>query len=166
MLPQYPSVEVQVKQQMKLATMKQQGMVSRTPLPGISNPVRVRLGNPALMNNSIPPPPESNKLFTKKSFEDIVNEIDPNLVIDEDLQEHLMLVMDDFVDEAVSSACTLAAHRESNTLEVKDMKLHLERLHNIYVPGFGGDDSQQKENFKATEAHKQRMALLKKSNKK
>ena len=33
--------------------------------------------------------------------------------------------MEDFVDEAVSSGCSLAQHRKSNTLEVKDLKLHL-----------------------------------------
>jgi len=159
MLTQYPTNKIITQQ---ISRPQQQLIINRTP-SGINNPVRVQLGNPTPLNNFTPP---SNKLITKKRLEDLVKEIDPNLQLEEELEEQLIKVMEDFVDEAVSSGCSLAQHRKSNTLEVKDLKLHLERQHNIYVPGFGGDDSKQKQKFSATEAHKQRMALLRKANKK
>jgi len=158
MLTQYPTNKVITPH---INRPQQQLIINRT-TTGISNPVRVQLGNPPL-NNFTPP---SNKLISKKRLEDLVKEIDPNLQLEEELEEQLIKVMEDFVDEAVSSGCSLAQHRKSNTLEVKDLKLHLERQHNIYVPGFGGDDSKQKQKFQSTEAHKQRMALIRKANKK
>lgn len=37
----------------------------------------------------------------------------------------LMQITDDFIENVVTAACELARHRKSNTLEAKDIKLHL-----------------------------------------
>ena len=37
----------------------------------------------------------------------------------------LMQITDDFIESVVTASCNLAKHRKSNTLEVKDLKLHL-----------------------------------------
>jgi len=110
--------------------------------------------------------PRDKKLMDKKRLQDLVNEIDPNMQLDDDLEEMLMKVLSDFVDDAVLSGCTLAQHRKSNTLDVKDIKLHLDKQWNIFVPGFGNDESKQNKKVQATEVHKQRMALIRKANKK
>ena len=36
-----------------------------------------------------------------------------------------MQMTDDFIDTVVSHSCMLAKHRTSNTLEIKDVQLHL-----------------------------------------
>jgi transcription initiation factor TFIID subunit 12 len=52
----------------------------------------------------------------------------------------MLAIADDFVDELVSSACKLAKLRGSNSLEVRDLQIILERNYNIRVPGFSTDE--------------------------
>ncbi len=41
------------------------------------------------------------------------------------LLQMLMQIADDFIDNVVTASCQLAKHRKSNTIEVKDVQLHL-----------------------------------------
>ncbi|XP_060703311.1 transcription initiation factor TFIID subunit 12 isoform X1 [Hemiscyllium ocellatum] len=105
-------------------------------------------------------------VLSKKKLQDLVREIDPNEQLDEDVEEMLLQIADDFIESVVSAACQLARHRKSNTLEVKDVQLHLERQWNMWIPGFGSDEIRPYKKACTTEAHKQRMALIRKTTKK
>ena len=61
-----------------------------------------------------------------------------------------------------SFGCQLAKHRKSDTLEVKDIQLHLEKNWNIRIPGFGGEEIKPLKKPVLTDAHKQKMLLIKK----
>lgn len=67
----------------------------------------------------------------------------------------LMHIADDFIENVISSSCDLAKHRHSDTLEVKDVQMHLERAWNMWIPGFGSEDIRPYRRAPATEAHKQ-----------
>ncbi|XP_005993185.1 transcription initiation factor TFIID subunit 12 isoform X2 [Latimeria chalumnae] len=110
--------------------------------------------------------PEANQVLTKKKLQDLVREIDPNEQLDEDVEEMLLQIADDFIESVVTAACQLARHRKSNTLEVKDVQLHLERQWNMWIPGFGSEEIRPYKKACTTEAHKQRMALIRKTTKK
>ena len=66
-----------------------------------------------------------------------------------------MQIADDFIENVVSSSCELAKHRHSDTLEVKDVQLHLEKAWNMWIPGFGSEELKPYKRAPATEAHRQ-----------
>lgn len=82
------------------------------------------------------------------------------------MEELLLQLSDDFVESTVNAACALAKHRRSNTVHIKDIQLHLERNWNMWIPGFGTDELRPYKRASVTEAHKQRMALIRKTLKK
>lgn len=105
-------------------------------------------------------------VLTKKRLQDLVKEIDPTEVLDEDVEDVLLQIADDFIENVVTSGCMMAKHRKSNTLEAKDVQLHLQRNWNLWVPGFGSEELRPYRKAPVTEAHKQRLALIKKTLKK
>lgn len=122
------------------------------------------------------------EVVTSKKLQELVAQIDSREKLDEDVEEvwrnafattdlpHplslqlLVQIADDFIDSVATFACQLAKHRKSDTLEVKDVALHLERNWNIKIPGFSTDGEVKP--FKkptVTDVHKQRIALIKKT---
>ena len=104
----------------------------------------------------------------KRRIDELVKEVDPLQQLDEDVEEMLLQIADDFIDHVVNASCQIAKHRKSNTVEARDVQLHLERNWNMWLPGFGNSDDSNKNLKKSTvtEAHKQRMALIRKTMKK
>ncbi|XP_006887109.1 PREDICTED: transcription initiation factor TFIID subunit 12-like [Elephantulus edwardii] len=107
-----------------------------------------------------------NQVLTKTKWQDLVREVDPNEQLDEDLEEMLLQIADDFIENVVTAACQFARHRKSSTLEVKNVQLHLERQWNMWIPGFGSEEIRPYKKACTTEAHKQRMTLIWKTTKK
>lgn len=74
-----------------------------------------------------------------------------------DFLQLLLSIADEFIDSVTNFACRLAKHRHGDTLEVRDLQLHLgtyiliyllflfivllERNHNIRIPGFSSDET-------------------------
>jgi transcription initiation factor TFIID subunit 12 len=96
----------------------------------------------------------------------LVQEVDPNEQLEEDVEEMLLMIADDFIESLVSTSALIAKHRKSTTLDVKDVQLALDKNWNIWIPGFGHEDSRPFKKSFSTEAHKQRMALIRKTLKK
>ncbi|XP_071818937.1 transcription initiation factor TFIID subunit 12-like [Apostichopus japonicus] len=109
---------------------------------------------------------DNSQVLNKKKIQDLVREIDPNTQLDEDVEEMLLQIADDFIENIVTAGCQLAKHRKSSTLEVRDVLLHLERNWNMWIPGYTSEENRQVKRPAATEAHKQRMTLIRKTLKK
>lgn len=112
------------------------------------------------MDTSEPSMPMPPMPPMKQRLQDLVNEVDPDQQLDEDVEEILLEIADEFIENVVSSACAIAKHRNSTSLEVEDVKLYLERKYKIWIPGFGENKNIPKR--LTTEAHRQRMALINK----
>eukprot|EP01132_Coremiostelium_polycephalum_P004028 gene4028-5039_t len=100
----------------------------------------------------------------KRKLSELLQQISPNEKMDEEVEDIMGVLADDFVESVVSFACTLAKHRNSNTLEVKDLQCHLERNWNIRIPGFGNvEQVKQVKKQHIPENHKLRMQVMKKA---
>lgn len=157
------------------------------PVPTVSNPLvgkasdsNLRMSSssgtvatPAVSNVPQVAPPiitraavSSEKVLDKRRLQELVKEVDPLEQLEDDVEEMLLQIADDFIDNVVTAGCQLARHRKSNTVEVKDIQLHLERNWNMWIPGFGSEELRPYKKAATTEAHKQRLALIKKTLKK
>ncbi|XP_055851490.1 transcription initiation factor TFIID subunit 12-like isoform X2 [Episyrphus balteatus] len=117
---------------------------------------------PSKISNHI----ESQPILSKPRLLELVREVDATAQLDEDVEELLLQIADDFVEDAVKSTCAYAKHRKASKVEVRDVQLHLERKWNMWIPGFGTDELRPYKRAAVTEAHKQRLALIRKTIKK
>lgn len=105
----------------------------------------------------------SNRILSKRSIQELVNQIDPSEKLDPEVEDILVDIAEDFVESITTFGCSLAKHRKSSTLEAKDVLLHLERNWNMALPGFGGDEIRAYKKPLVNEIHRERLAAVKKS---
>eukprot|EP00096_Caligus_rogercresseyi_P013297 TRINITY_DN5971_c0_g1_i1.p1 TRINITY_DN5971_c0_g1~~TRINITY_DN5971_c0_g1_i1.p1 ORF type:complete len:198 (-),score=73.55 TRINITY_DN5971_c0_g1_i1:77-670(-) len=111
-------------------------------------------------------PSETTQVLDRKRLQQLVKEVDPNEQLDEDVEELLLHIADDFIEQTVSATCALAKHRKAPTIEVRDVQFILERNWNMWIPGFGTEEVRPYKKSSMAEAHRSRMALIKKTLKK
>ncbi|CAG9112773.1 Transcription initiation factor TFIID subunit 12 [Plutella xylostella] len=109
---------------------------------------------------------QATQLLSRPRLQELVREVDPTVQLDEEVEEMLLQLADDFIDTTLNAACALAKHRHAPTVELRDVQLHLERQWNMWIPGFGNDELRPYKRSAVTEAHRQRMALIRKTIKK
>ncbi|CAH2054681.1 unnamed protein product, partial [Iphiclides podalirius] len=109
---------------------------------------------------------QTTQSLNRPRIQELVREVDPTVQLDEEVEELMLQLADDFMDTALGASCSLAKHRHTPNVELKDVQLHLERQWNMWIPGFGNDEMRPYKRATVTEAHKQRMALIRKTSKK
>ncbi|XP_045592249.1 transcription initiation factor TFIID subunit 12 isoform X2 [Procambarus clarkii] len=125
-------------------------------------------------NQAVPVPSASTNatadttapVLNKQRITELVREVDPNEQLEEEVEEMLLSIADDFIESTVNAACRLAKHRGARALDVKDVQMYLERNWHMWIPGFGTDELRPYKRAPTTEAHKQRLALIRKAIKK
>lgn len=125
----------------------------------IAKPAAFTPVTPAAIANNAP----STRILGKRSLQELLQTIDPNERLDPDVEDVLLDFADHFVETVTQFACELAKHRKSDTLEAKDVLLNLERNWQITIPGFGGDEYKAYKRPMVIDAHKQRLAMVRRS---
>ena len=65
------------------------------------------------------------QVISKQRMTELVREIDPNEQLDEEVEEMLFSIADDFIESTVNAACRLAKHRNARSLDVRDVQTYL-----------------------------------------
>lgn len=123
-----------------------------------------------------PPPPlptntnsrsvgESDRVLQKRHLQDLLQSIDPLGQLDDEVEEVLLQIGDDFLEDVISASAQIASHRKSKQLETKDVLLYLDRHHDLWVPGYSKEDFKPPKKDLCTEQHKQRIEMIKKAQK-
>ncbi|CAF3048527.1 unnamed protein product [Rotaria sp. Silwood2] len=82
-------------------------------------------------------------LLDKRAIQELIKQVDPMMQIDEEVEDMLIQIAEEFVDSTLTASCQNAKHRKSNTVETKDVQLYLERTYSMWIPGFGTEDPKQ-----------------------
>ncbi|ODV74934.1 Taf12p CYBJADRAFT_124867 [Cyberlindnera jadinii NRRL Y-1542] len=105
---------------------------------------------------------QSDRVLSKRKLSELVKTVgadegDGETTIDGDVEELLLDLADEFVTNVTSFACRLAKHRKSDTLDTKDIQLHLEKNWNIRIPGYSSDEIRNVRKWQPNAAHNQRI---------
>ncbi|CAG8452365.1 3617_t:CDS:2 [Dentiscutata heterogama] len=98
--------------------------------------------------------------LSKRKIQQLVDQIDPKERLEPEVEDMLLEIADEFITSVSSFACLLAKHRKSDTLEVKDLQLHLERNWNIRIPGFASDEIRSVRKTIVPSSHQQKMLAV------
>jgi transcription initiation factor TFIID subunit TAF12 len=166
------------------------GMTSNPPSPRVAPPMIVSPGTipgsphsipvqtTPIVNSKTPTPqlhansslPSDKHVISREKLQELVQMLDSTERLDAEAEDLLLLVADEFVDSVTEFACKLAKHRKSNTLEARDLELHLEKAWNIKIPGFctnaaTGESAPVRRPNPMTTSHQQRLMDIKKTKK-
>ena len=148
----FPPTQQMNSAQTKFPIPKDLRMDPRTQVPVQGPPSRpTMMGQGGMMNvpgNQKPAPftleGEGDHVLSKRKLDELVRQItgsvSPEDGLSPEVEEAVLSLTDNFVDNVIQKACSLAKLRQGQTLEVKDIQMVLERNYGIRIPGYSLDE--------------------------
>ena len=115
-------------------TYQNSGMIQQ---PGVQRPAQFTLEG------------EGDRVLSKRKLDELVRQVtgtpasDPSSdshALAPDVEEAVLTLADNFVDNVIVAACKLAKLRSSQTLDIRDVQIVLERNYGIRIPGYSLDE--------------------------
>lgn len=108
-------------------------------------------------------PDNGGRVLTKRKLSELVNTIgadegDGKTNIDGDVEELLLDLADEFISSVTGFACRLAKHRKVDSVDVRDVQLHLERNWNIRIPGYAMDEIRSTRKWQPNSTYNQKIS--------
>ena len=105
-----------------------------------------------------------DSIVSAKSLQDLLTAIDPREKIDAQVEDMIMHIAEEFIASVATCSSLLAKHRGSQTLDVADVQLHLEKNWGIRVPGYSVPEPGRTPFRRApAESHQRRMTVVKRA---
>ncbi|KAJ2002450.1 Transcription initiation factor TFIID subunit 12 [Coemansia thaxteri] len=101
-----------------------------------------------------------SRILSKRKIQELVSEIDPTERLEPEVEDILCDIADEFIESVTTFACQLAKHRKSDTLEAKDLQLHLERNWNIRIPGFASEEIRSVRKTTVPQSHQEKLSAI------
>ncbi|KAJ2086493.1 Transcription initiation factor TFIID subunit 12 [Coemansia sp. RSA 986] len=101
-----------------------------------------------------------SRILSKRKIQELVSEIDPTERLEPEVEDILCDIADEFIESVTSFACQLAKHRKSDTLEARDLQLHLERNWNIRIPGFSTEEIRSVRKATVSQTHQEKLNAI------
>ena len=100
---------------------------------------------------------DGDRVLSKRKLDELVRQVTGSASattsdgsaseLEPDVEEAILTYADDFIDRIVTAACKLAKLRNSQTLDVRDLQMVLERNEGMRVPGYGLDEGRTVRKF-------------------
>jgi hypothetical protein len=117
---------------------------------------------------------EGDRVLSKRKLDELVRQVTGTVanpsstgsttssdnVLSPDVEEAVLTLADDFVDNVITSACRLAKLRSSQTLDIRDIQMVLERNYGIRIPGYGLDEVRTVRKFQPAAGWTQKMQAV------
>lgn len=105
---------------------------------------------------------ESGRVLNKRKLQDIVGTVgvdegDGRTTIDGNVEELLLDLADEFIYSVTSFACRLAKHRKVDSIDAKDVQLHLDQNWNIKIPGYAMDEIRSTRKYQPSTSYNQKI---------
>ncbi|EGV63204.1 hypothetical protein CANTEDRAFT_130715 [Yamadazyma tenuis ATCC 10573] len=153
-------------------TMKPNNISRPTLSGGVANGFGQILGTPAIVkiptyelnqSGNAQIPDNGGRVLTKRKLNELVQTIgadqgDGKTVIDGDVEELLLDLADEFINSVTGFACRLAKHRKVESIDVRDVQLHLEKNWNIRIPGYSMDEIKSTRRWQPTPTYQQKVS--------
>ncbi|KAK5119230.1 hypothetical protein LTR85_007844 [Meristemomyces frigidus] len=148
--------------------------------PRISQPVQGPPARPTLANSGMLQQPgltrpaaytlegEGDRVLSKRKLDELVRQVtgggsasnDDNAFLAPEVEHSLLHLADDFIDTVITSACKIAKLRPTQTLELKDIQIVLERNYGIRVPGYALEEVRAVKRFQPTVEWQKKMQAI------
>ncbi|KAF2724216.1 hypothetical protein K431DRAFT_241152 [Polychaeton citri CBS 116435] len=177
----HPQQQQQQQQQMNSAQTKFPIPKNLPPMTSTSTPVPgpqsrpSMIGNNMMMQPGIQKPPhftlegEGDHVLSKRKLDELVRQvtgIDASTSTGNDsgltpeVEEAVLTLADNFVDAVITSACKIAKMRGSQTLDIRDIQVILERNYGIRIPGYSLDEVRTVRKFQPAQGWQQKMQAV------
>ncbi|EDK45193.1 conserved hypothetical protein [Lodderomyces elongisporus NRRL YB-4239] len=105
---------------------------------------------------------DNGRVLNKRKLQDIISTVgvdegDGKTLIDGNVEELLLDLADEFIYSVTSFACRLAKHRKVDSLDAKDVQLHLEKNWNIKIPGYAMDEIRSSRKIQPSSSYNQKV---------